>query len=157
MSAAVPPDASRSQAIAKSRRGDDDERCRNWAIKGSTTCRIHGSAAGHVRRAAQRRVAARKVEREVRAALATESVGPVRDPYEALALLAAEALSLKEVLAARVNELASLRKRASVRPVVVGGSRGTHRYQQRSTYPFWPVLPQVRGGAANGLLRGWLR
>jgi hypothetical protein len=48
--------------------------------------------------------------------------------------------------------------RADVRPVVVGGSLGTHRYQQRSTYPFWPVLPQVRGGAANGLLQGgWSR
>ena len=34
------------------------QRCRKYAIRGARTCRSHGSAAGHVRRAARVRMAA---------------------------------------------------------------------------------------------------
>lgn len=85
------------------------ERCSNWPIQGASVCRIHGGAAVQVRAAAQRRLAAEKVDSQVRNAIAFESREGVKDPLEQLALLADEALGMKEALAGRINSLKSIR------------------------------------------------
>lgn len=85
------------------------ERCGNWPIRGATVCGVHGGRAKQVRAAAQRRLAAEKVESDVKNALAFESLEGVTDPLGALSRLADEALAMKEALAARVNDLNRIR------------------------------------------------
>lgn len=98
-------DAPRCTARAKS----TGEQCDNFPMHGSTVCRVHGGKAKQVREAAQRRLAAEKLDREMRDVIAFESREGVADPFEALSLLADEALAMKEALASRVNSLKKLR------------------------------------------------
>jgi hypothetical protein len=86
-----------------------DARCKNRPMRGGKVCRVHGGAAAQVRAAASRRLKAEAVEAEVKNALAYESIDPVTNPLEALSLLAAEAMAMKEALAARVNSLKQVR------------------------------------------------
>jgi hypothetical protein len=85
------------------------ERCQRAPIRGATVCYVHGGQAKQVRAAAARRLAAEKVESDVKNAIAFESREGVTDPLGALALLADEALAMKEALAGRVNSLRSIR------------------------------------------------
>ena len=82
--------------------------CTNPPVNGAAVCRMHGGAAPQVKAAAERRLATRAVEADVAATLASEGLEGVSDPLEALALLASEALALKNALAARVNALTSI-------------------------------------------------
>lgn len=95
----------RCTAKAKSTGG----RCGNWPVSGATVCRIHGGRASQVLAAAKRRLAAEKVESDVKDAIAFESRAGVKEPLEQLALLADEALAMKEALAGRINGLKSIR------------------------------------------------
>ena len=95
------------QCTARSKRSG--ERCRAFAIRGGKVCRAHGGAAVQVRQAAQRRLAAEKVESQIRDAIAFEAREGVEDPLEQLALLASEALAMKEALAGRINALKTIR------------------------------------------------
>lgn len=81
------------------------ERCRKARTPGTTVCRNHGSAAPQVRAAAERRVTAAAVQADAAAILASEGVGIVGDPFDALEHLAAEVLAVKQAAAARVNAL----------------------------------------------------
>lgn len=84
------------------------QRCKRHPVKGATVCQVHGGAAPQVKAAAARRLEAAAVEADARAVLAKEGVHGVADPMEALAVLASEALALKNALAARVNALTSI-------------------------------------------------
>lgn len=85
------------------------ERCEKWPMRGSKVCSVHGGKAKQIKAAAARRLAAQKLEAEARAAIAFESRQGVTDPFEALSLLADEALAMKEALASRVNSLKQVR------------------------------------------------
>jgi dGTP triphosphohydrolase len=97
----------RAQCTARSKRSG--ERCKAYPVRGATVCNTHGGAAIQVRAAAQRRLAAEKVESEIRNAIAFESREGVQDPLEQLARLADESMAMKEALAGRINELKSIR------------------------------------------------
>lgn len=97
----------RLQCTAKSKRSG--KRCEAYPVHGAKVCVMHGGKAKQVKAAAARRLAAEKVAEDVKDALAFESLDPVTDPLEALARLADEALAMKEALAARVNDLKSIR------------------------------------------------
>ena len=103
-------------------RGEDDDpgrchaksrttgnRCGQRAMRGQRVCYAHGGRSKQAKAAAQRRLAAEKVEADVRNALAFESLEGVTDPLGHLAKLADEALAMKEALAGRVNSLKAVR------------------------------------------------
>jgi hypothetical protein len=77
------------------------EQCRNQAIPGGLTCRIHGSAAPQVRAAAAVRVLEQEVAREI----GRRGWEPVTDPVGAYADNAGEVLAFKDVLRQRVETL----------------------------------------------------
>lgn len=83
------------------------EQCRNWAIRGSTVCRMHGGRAPQVKQAAARNQASN----EIRRALGRLNVVPVRDPLTALSELAGEIVAWKELAAERVAQLQDLAAR----------------------------------------------
>lgn len=88
----------------------DGSACQAHAIRGGAVCRMHGGAAGHVRRAAERREELGRAEMAVkRLAAVAGPATPVTDPLEALAALAGEAVRFKDLLAGFVAELESLR------------------------------------------------
>src|SRR5690242_5087923 len=82
--------------------------CGNWPIAGAKVCRKHGGAAPQVKAAAVRRVA----EADVQRGLARLDVQPVGDPFEQLSALAGQVVAWKDALAAKVNELTTLRYEA---------------------------------------------
>lgn len=102
-------DAGRCHARSKS----TGNRCAKRAMRGQRVCDSHGGKSKQAKAAAQRRMAAEKVEGEARAAIAFESREGIGDPFAALAELADEALAMKEALAARVNSLKSIRYSAA--------------------------------------------
>lgn len=83
------------------------ERCQRAPIRGGTVCYVHGGGAPGVKAAAARRLEAAKVERDVRDAIAFESLEGVMDPLASLSRLADESLAMKEALAARINDLST--------------------------------------------------
>lgn len=76
-------------------------RCRAWAVTGTTVCRMHGGTSPQVK-AKKARLLAEKSARHV---LTEIGVTPLGDPLLALEDLAAEAMTLRSVLADRVAEL----------------------------------------------------
>jgi hypothetical protein len=75
---------------------------------------MHGAGASQVRAKAQARQVASKVKAEAGAALAYEGLAGIDDPLEVLGRVAAEALAMKDALAARVNALTDLRSPVGV-------------------------------------------
>ena len=92
-------------AAATAHSSRSGERCKKAPMKGMAVCLAHGGAAGQVRAAARRRV----VEQDAAAELAKLDVEPLDDPLTQLALLAAQAIAWKDMMAAKVNDLNSLR------------------------------------------------
>ncbi len=85
----------------------DGAQCEAPAMKGGTVCRVHGGAAGQVKRVAARRVA----EGEAAAALAAlvpATVEPVADPFGELSRLAGEIVTARSAAAEMVGQLDSL-------------------------------------------------
>jgi hypothetical protein len=93
------------RCTAKSKRSG--ERCRSYAMKGSATCRMHGSAAGQVRAAAKARRLAAAATADAERLLAHEAADRMADPWETLGRLAVEADAMKQALGERVNALGS--------------------------------------------------
>lgn len=89
----------------KARSSRTGERCRQWAIKGGKVCPAHGGRAPQVAAAARRRV----VEDQAAVELARLDVDPVTNPLEELSMLAGQAVAWKDMMAAKVNQLTSLR------------------------------------------------
>ncbi|MEW2164414.1 hypothetical protein AB0912_15680 [Streptomyces sp. NPDC007084] len=89
--------------------GERGERCKAWALKGQTVCRVHGGSAPQNRAAGERRVAEARLEEETRRALAILDVPPVENPLTALSELAGQVIAWKDALAERVNELHRIR------------------------------------------------
>lgn len=79
--------------------------CQAYPVRGATVCVAHGGKAPQVKAKAKQRVA----EQQARAELARLNLAPVDDPLTALAGVTAEVLAWKDNLAAKVNELTSLR------------------------------------------------
>lgn len=78
-------------------------------MKGQTICRMHGGKSPRAREAGLRRYAVEKAVADSEALLAHTAEEGITDPIKALQILATEALSMKDALAARVNALTSLR------------------------------------------------
>lgn len=98
--------ASDRQALrCKAKRSTDGKPCKAYAMEDSEVCSAHGGRAPQVKAAARRRA----VERQVLAELARLDVEPLEDPLSELALVAAQAVAWKNAMAAKVNELTSLR------------------------------------------------
>ncbi|MFJ6540505.1 hypothetical protein ACIQMP_07655 [Streptomyces sp. NPDC091385] len=105
----APTDKRRCTAHKKAAGGEKGPRCKAWALKGQTVCRVHGGSAPQNLAAAERRVAEERLEEETRRALAVLDVPPVDNPLTALALLAGQVTAWKDALAERVNELNRIR------------------------------------------------
>lgn len=90
-------EAARCTATAKG----SGERCKRAATQGAPVCRVHGGAAPQVRRKAAERLAAHEALGE----LARRGVTPVDNPLAALASLAGEILTAKDVFRDRVARL----------------------------------------------------
>lgn len=82
-------------------------RCRRWATKGSTVCKMHGSAAPQVAAKAEERVT-EDVARRTFGRL-SEVAQPVGNPFAALSTLAGEVMAWKDFIAGRIAELDRLR------------------------------------------------
>ena len=89
----------------KARRSTDGGPCKAYAMEDSEVCAAHGGRAPQVKAKA----ASRALERHAAAELARLDVTPLEDPLSELALLAAQAVAWKNAMAAKVNELTSLR------------------------------------------------
>jgi hypothetical protein len=97
---------SNRQALrCKARRSADGEPCEAYAVTGAKVCSAHGGRAPQVKEAARRR----SLERQAAAELARLDVTPLEDPLSELALLAAQIVAWKNMMAERVNALTSLR------------------------------------------------
>jgi hypothetical protein len=81
------------------------EQCGNYPIRGGTVCRIHGGAVPAVKAKAAARLAAQKVDAEIAKVLATEPLTGIDNPWEAFSRATAEAIALKNVSGALVNDL----------------------------------------------------
>lgn len=81
------------------------EPCRSWAIKGANVCRVHGGAAGQVKRKA----AARRAEQAARAAIGKLTITPVENPLTALSEVAGEIVAMKDVLRGQTERLEQIR------------------------------------------------
>lgn len=99
-----PTEKARCSARAKS----TGKQCGNLPMNGGHVCGVHGGKAPAVMAAARRRTDIAAVQAQAAGALAFESLSGVGDPLEALSLLTAETLAMKEALAARVNALNGL-------------------------------------------------
>lgn len=82
--------------------------CGNPPVQGALVCRMHGGLAPQVLAKAKMRLA----EQEIRAGLAQLGVTAVEDPFTELSKLAGQVVSFKDQLAAKVNELTSIRYEA---------------------------------------------
>ena len=85
------------------------ERCGNKPVRGATVCRMHGGSAPQVKAKAAERVAQQEFDEEMTRTLARLKVAPVDNPLTVLAELAGQAVAFKDALAARVNDLQSIR------------------------------------------------
>lgn len=83
-------------------------RCTRPVVRGARVCRFHGGKAPQVKAAATLRLA----EEEARKGLARLDAEPVSDPFTALSELAGQAVAWKDQLAAKVNELTTIRYEA---------------------------------------------
>lgn len=101
----------RPRCTAKSKRSG--ERCKKPPMHGQTTCAAHGGRAPAARAAARRRLALQAAEADAGRLLASSASVGLEDPFDALATVAAEAVALKDALAARVNALREVRYQAS--------------------------------------------
>jgi hypothetical protein len=81
------------------------EPCQAYPVRGAAVCVAHGGRAPQVKAKAKQR----RTEQAARAELARLQLPPVDDPLTALASVTAEVLAWKDNLAAKVNELTSLR------------------------------------------------
>jgi hypothetical protein len=106
---ATPTEKRRCTAHKKTKDGSKGPRCRAWALKGQTVCRVHGGAAPQNLAAGERRVAEQRLEEETRRALAILDVPAVENPLTALSELAGQVIAWKDALAERVNELRYIR------------------------------------------------
>lgn len=86
------------RCVARSSR--TGERCKKYAIRGSTVCGSHGGRAPHVRRAAAKRVVVEQVTR-----LGLSDAQPIDDPVTSLMCLGGEAVALVNALKGHVAEL----------------------------------------------------
>lgn len=84
---------------------DGSGRCGNWPRRGSDVCRKHGAGAPQVKAAAARNVAEGEIAKALRRKLADAT--PVTDPLRELQRLAGEAVTWKDTLSAKVDELNS--------------------------------------------------
>ena len=78
--------------------------CGRAAITGGNVCSLHGGKAPQVQAKARERLA----EAEALRLVDREDIGPITDPYSALADLAGEVVALKDVLREKVNELEAI-------------------------------------------------
>ncbi|MCX5285682.1 hypothetical protein [Streptomyces sp. NBC_00198] len=106
---AKPTAARRCTAHKKGDAGEKGPRCKAWALKGQTVCRVHGGSAPQNRAAGERRVTEARLEEETRRALAILDVPPVDNPLTALSELAGQVIAWKNRLAERVNQLENIR------------------------------------------------
>lgn len=79
--------------------------CKNYPMQGGTVCRYHGGNAPQVKAKAAARLAAQKVDAEIAKVLATEPLTGIDNPWEAFSRATAEAIALKNVTGALVNDL----------------------------------------------------
>lgn len=103
---ALPPAEGKRRCKAKAKHSG--KQCRRYAIAGGTVCPNHGGSAPQVKAAAQRRLAAEKLEADSTAALAWLGEQSVTDPLDELGRLATESRSLTTALGKRVNALREL-------------------------------------------------
>ncbi len=83
-------------------------RCTRPVVRGCKVCRFHGGKAPQVQAAGHLRL----VEQDMRASLARLDVDPVGDPFTELSKLAGQVVAWKDALAAKVNELTTIRYEA---------------------------------------------
>lgn len=81
------------------------EPCQAYPVRGAKVCVAHGGRAPQVKAKARERA----VEQQARAELARLDVDPVEDPLSELAKIAGQVIVFKDQVAARVNELNSIR------------------------------------------------
>ena len=81
--------------------------CGKYAIKGGTVCNTHGGSAPQVKVAAKRREIMRQAQSLV-ASQYGDDYPPMEDPAEELLRLASESVALKDVLAGKAAELATV-------------------------------------------------
>ncbi|MER8030730.1 hypothetical protein ABTZ78_17425 [Streptomyces bauhiniae] len=105
----TPTEKRRCTARKKAPGGEKGPRCKAWALRGQTVCRVHGGKAPQALAAGERRVAEQRLEEETRRALAILDVPPVDNPLTALSQLAGQVVAWKDALAERVNELYRIR------------------------------------------------
>lgn len=84
-------------------------RCERAPIKGGAVCYVHGGRAKQVQAAAARRLAAEKVEREVRQALADEGVQASFNPLDELHRVGLEARAMRDRLADVIEQMPTWR------------------------------------------------
>ncbi|MGV9427066.1 hypothetical protein ACWDO7_22620 [Streptomyces sp. NPDC003656] len=104
-----PTEKRRCTAHKKGPGGEKGERCKAWALKGQSVCRVHGGNAPQNLAAAERRITEERLEKETRRALAILDVPPVDNPLTALSQLAGQVVAWKDALAERVNQLEQIR------------------------------------------------
>lgn len=93
----------RSQTCTAHTRGGDE--CRNFAIRGSNVCRMHGGSIGVVKRKAAGRVEKAVADAKLARFLTENGYEPVDNPLEALRDLAGEIVAVKDWLRGQVTHL----------------------------------------------------
>jgi hypothetical protein len=89
-------ESGKTRCSAKGRNG---ERCRSFPVKGTNVCRMHGGAAGHVKRAAKRRIAREKFTKEAtKLATLGGNVEPLDDPVGEFRLAIGRAKALEDAM-----------------------------------------------------------
>jgi hypothetical protein len=96
--------ARKRQSLKCKARKTNGEPCGNYALTGATVCTVPGRRAPQVRAKAERNVR----ERAITDQLARLDAAPVGNPLEELQRLAGQAVSWKDAMAGKVNELTGL-------------------------------------------------